>query len=65
DLVELVGDVSEIEMGESTEQARAKLELLEKSDAAEAPLAARPGPIDASNHLLRCLQVAYCDSGAG
>jgi hypothetical protein len=60
DLVELVGDVCEIELGESTDAARAKLELLEAADAAEAPLAARPGPIEASGHLLHCLQVAYC-----
>ena len=62
DLVELVGDVSEIELAESVDVARGKLEVLQNLDAAEAPLAARPGEggsVGASGHLLGCLQVAY------
>lgn len=59
DAVELVGDVVELELEQDTAVAQAKLNLIQGADAAEAPLAIRPGDVDRSEHLLACLQVAY------
>jgi hypothetical protein len=61
DAVELVGDIVELELEQDTAAAQAKLSLLQGADAAEAPLAVRPGQTRNSGHLLSCLQVAYAE----
>ncbi|EKX49717.1 hypothetical protein GUITHDRAFT_104681 [Guillardia theta CCMP2712] len=59
DLVELLGDVCELELQESLDTVKLKLEKLQTADACEAPLAIRPGSVEASGHLLSSLQLAY------
>ena len=60
DLTELVATIS-MGCGWSEAQQRTRLERLASLDAAEAPLAVRPGPLVASGHLLGCLALAAAD----
>ncbi len=47
---------------ESARVTRAKAELLYSSDAAQAPLAVRPGGAASAAHLLGCLRVVHADA---